>query len=73
MALEQSGEENTDPPKEYIYQISESAFPLTDRDLCNETDLGSQMDSVEDRSLLQHLTALLNQEPKCGLIGKTGE
>ena len=39
MALEQSGEKNTDPPKEYIYHISESAL---DKDLSNETCLGNK-------------------------------
>lgn len=47
MALEESGEKNTDPPEEHIYHIRESAFPSSDIDMSNKKCLESRMNCIQ--------------------------
>ena len=69
MALEESSEENTDPPEEHIYHIREnreSACPSSDKHISNKECLESQMNGIQGIVPIQRITRLndvvLNRE-----------
>lgn len=58
MALEESGEKNTDPPEEHIYHIRESACPSSVQDMSTKKCLESRMNGIQGNLLMQRIARL---------------